>query len=338
MRRSLDSLARLGGLLWWLERRMRRQPTMLMFHRVLPNAQCRDYPFPSLVVSVDAFEAMVGWLARKAHVVPVREAIQQTPSDSSRAHPDRPTVAITFDDGYADNFELAAPILERHGLRATFYAATDFVRGDLLWYDRAMLAVSENDDERLRTAADASDVAPPPVEELEKNRVHGWVETLKRAPSKKRTAWLAALPEPTAPATLQCRPMTPEQLRELAARGHEVGSHTLSHEILPLLDDARLRKEIEGARTLLRDWLGYAVEGFCYPNGSHDERVVAAVRASGHAYAVTTQDPSEVRETLEDLYRLPRIDMNPIRFSREGGTFDLTAFRAELCGLHARLR
>jgi peptidoglycan/xylan/chitin deacetylase (PgdA/CDA1 family) len=79
-----------------------------------------------------------------------------------------------------------------------------------------------------------------------------------------------------------------EQLRDLAGRGHEVGSHSLSHPLLPTVGDAELERESAGSRARLEAQLGVSCESFCYPNGDCDGRVVAAVRRAGYARAVTT--------------------------------------------------
>jgi peptidoglycan/xylan/chitin deacetylase (PgdA/CDA1 family) len=128
--------------------------------------------------------------------------------------------------------------------------------------------------------------------------------------------------------------MSVAQVVELRRRGHEVGSHTATHPILTGLDDAELRREIEGSRDLLAGWLGAGVAGFCYPNGDHDERVVAAVARAGHAYACTTRDG--VHRRGDDPFRIRRVDVVSERVTDAERRFDATAFRRELCGLYRR--
>lgn len=131
--------------------------------------------------------------------------------------------------------------------------------------------------------------------------------------------------------------MSRKQAADLARRGHEVASHSVSHEMLPQLDDEALAHELEASKATLADWLPTEVTGFCYPNGSHDDRVVAAAQAANYTYGVTTADPADVDQTQCGAWRVPRVGMNPSRFMR-GEQFDLVAFRAEVSGLHARLR
>jgi peptidoglycan/xylan/chitin deacetylase (PgdA/CDA1 family) len=335
-RSIFDSAARATLLLSWFERRMRSRPTILMYHRVLPDAECRDYPFPSLVMPVDAFEQQVAWLSEHCDVVTAGDPSLRANRTSSRAA--RPKVAITFDDGYADNYEFAAQILERHGVRGTFFVVSDFVAANrLLWYDHVALLVSESSAEQLLESARACGIDSPAAAEVERDRIGAWVELLKRTGPAARARWIAhraaSLPRVEGAAF---RSMRPADVADLARRGHEIGSHSVAHEILPLLDDESLSAELQRSRAAIAEWTGGEVPGFCYPNGSHDERVVAATRAAGYAYACTTLPPED--GPAEDPLRLPRVDLAPARVMRSDGRFDLLAFRAEISGLHRLLR
>lgn len=315
---------------------MRRRPTLLMYHRVLPGAQCEDYPFPSLVMPADAFEQQVAWLARRTEVVTAAEAIQRMQSPGEPAA--KPVVAMTFDDGYVDNYAIAATILEKHGVRGTFFLASDFVGKDrLLWYDHAALLVIVAADDVLCRSAKACGMPIPSSHDLAVGRVAAWVELLKQTGPGVRAQWLAAVEAESPPVDRDnYRAMRPEDAKDLASRGHEIGAHSVSHEILPLLDANALTAELECSREAIVQWTGRQVSGFCYPNGSHDERVVSATRAAGYAYACTTDSPFGT--PVDDVLRMARVDINRSRVTRPSGRFDLVAFRAELSGLHELMR
>jgi peptidoglycan/xylan/chitin deacetylase (PgdA/CDA1 family) len=74
-------------------------------------------------------------------------------------------------------------------------------------------------------------------------------------------------------------------VRRVVAEGVEVASHGMTHLDLTKVTDEELRTEVEVSRRRLTELVGEGVEGFCYPYGFVDERVVAAVRAAGYRYA-----------------------------------------------------
>ncbi|MFJ7156010.1 polysaccharide deacetylase family protein [Streptomyces sp. NPDC101118] len=87
--------------------------------------------------------------------------------------------------------------------------------------------------------------------------------------------------------------LTAEDVRRIAAAGQEIGSHGLLHQDLTAAPDDVLEQELGGSREALRQITGTAPEGFCYPYGTVDRRVVEAARAAGYAYAVAI-DPGRL--------------------------------------------
>jgi len=323
----------MSGLLARRERDRGGALTVLTYHRVLPEERCARYPFPSLAMPLGAFREQVRWLAAHGEVASLAQALEL---DAARAR--RPAFALTFDDGYDDSSEIVAGILEEAGLRGTFFVTTGFVgTGDLLWFDRAALLFAEVGDRDRRAIVRqacgdrrAGELPPPEADGA------SWTRHLKGLLPGERAAVLAELERAAggAPAADGYRSMSVAQVTELHRRGHEVGSHTVSHAMLPDLDEAALRREIEAARDTIAGWTGGTVPGFCYPNGDHDERTVAAVVRAGHAYACTTRDG--VHGPRDDRYRIPRVDVAPGRVTSAAGRPDTTAFRRELCGLYGR--
>jgi len=96
-----------------------------------------------------------------------------------------------------------------------------------------------------------------------------------------------------------------ERLRDVAARGFTIGSHTISHPHLRSLTDAELERELAESRQRIEDELGAACELFAYPFGEHDERVRAAVRRNGYRAAFALWEGSSRR----NLFALPRTDI-----------------------------
>ena len=112
--------------------RHRRQPfaLVLMYHRVVADTQPAEQSFDfEYGVSASSFERQMRFLRR--HFVPARATeIRTHPGDSIR-------FAVTFDDGYEDNFRIAAPILRKLGIPATFFVVSDFVGSrEMFWWER----------------------------------------------------------------------------------------------------------------------------------------------------------------------------------------------------------
>jgi peptidoglycan/xylan/chitin deacetylase (PgdA/CDA1 family) len=129
-------------------------------------------------------------------------------------------------------------------------------------------------------------------------------------------------------------------LRELAAAGIEIGSHSRHHRDLSVCGDAELREEIAGSKADLEAVLGAPVRTFCYPYGRLNERAAAAVRGAGYLAAVSIHRHPGAR--FGDLWALPRMIVNPgeSRFERRlkaGGLYPLWS-RLPRLGLLGALR
>ncbi|NUR64653.1 MAG: polysaccharide deacetylase family protein [Streptomyces sp.] len=96
--------------------------------------------------------------------------------------------------------------------------------------------------------------------------------------------------------------LTADGIRQAARAGVEIGSHGLTHVDLTGADDLRLKSEVVESRAALEEITGTAVDGFCYPYGSLDQRAVDAVRDAGYRYACAI-DPGPFDSPLA----LPRV-------------------------------
>lgn len=92
-----------------------------------------------------------------------------------------------------------------------------------------------------------------------------------------------------------------DQVRAVAAAGHEIGSHSLTHPHLAGLDPARLREETATSKQVLEEVLGGPVPGFCYPYGDWDDAAAESVRTAGYEYACVVKDYSRA-----DRFTVPR--------------------------------
>ena len=306
-----NSIARLLSLtgLTSPERCGRGHLSIATFHRVLPEDQRQTYPFPGLVVTPDELDTFLTYLAQ--HFDCGALATQHERYLNGEV-PERPLLAITFDDAQHDNYSNARPVLARHRVKASFFVPVVAVeRQELLWHDRlgfailALLNQAHGGRARLVEILAAADMPTSDPHNL----VGKVVQASKGLALEARLRLVDELSEASgkAQAAEYARLMTFAELAQLAADGHEIGSHSMTHCMMPECDDSALTYEIAESRHALQERLGLPIETFCYPNGNSDTRTAQAVAKAGYRRGVTTTWGHNGRET--DQFRLHRFDM-----------------------------
>jgi peptidoglycan/xylan/chitin deacetylase (PgdA/CDA1 family) len=250
--------------------------SILIYHRVLPQP---DPLLPSLP-DVRRFDRQMALLRRSFNVLPLGVAVRCL---RQQRLPPR-AAAITFDDGYADNAEYALPILQRHGLSATFFIATAYLNGGQMW----------NDD--VIAHAWAAGLGPAALDEL--------LRQLKYLPFAQRLRAASALAPPHDGKLM----LTSAQLQSLAAAGMEIGAHTHRHPILATVPDEEARADIAQGKAVLEAITQQPVTLFAYPNGKpgadYRQRHVEMVRELGFEAACSTVAGTAYEGS--DVLQLPR--------------------------------
>ena len=284
---------------------------MLYFHRVLAE---RDPLFPD-EPTADEFDTMMGWVQKQFTVIPLAEGVQRLINGSLPPA----AAAITFDDGYRDNLEVAAPILKRRNLPATLFVASGFVDGGIMFNDMVIEAIRRTSMPVLELAE--LGIAPLPLGSWVERRdaVSRLLPAIKHLPAPRRGEVVASLgvrAQVTLPDDLM---MTKKQLRDFAGLGFEIGAHTENHPILAVLPDDHAYREITRGREQLEDMIDKRVGLFAYPNGrwgkDFDERHVAMAKACGFDAAFSTEPGVCCKRC--DLWSLPRFtpwDRTSMRF------------------------
>jgi peptidoglycan/xylan/chitin deacetylase (PgdA/CDA1 family) len=209
--------AALAGVFAW---DFRSKMVIVTFHRVRD-----DIPENGLTYSSARFEKMCEFFRAHFRVIPLAEQVAGCSAGKDMGG----TLSITFDDGYRDNFEVAAPILRKLELPATFFIVTGYIG--------------------TRTVA-------------------AWDRGLPHEPG-----W-----------------MDWDQVRELAAQGFDIGSHTDTHVDLGTADEETARLELETSRRKLDEQLGKPMRLFAYPFGRRDnitERARELVRETGFVCCIS---------------------------------------------------
>lgn len=289
------------------------QLSIFIFHRVLADAD----PLLPFEPSAEQFTWMARHFARSYSVLPLGEAVRRLQDGTLPAA----AATITFDDGYADNFQVAWPILQRYALPATFFIATAFLDGGRMWNDDIIETVRNMPDGYLNLDAfglgthnlcDTTSRIRCYESILGKLK---YFEHFQRMDTARQIALQAGLP---ATSNLM---MTRNELRSLQASGAEIGAHTHTHPILECLSDTQARAEIEQGKYELESILGSPVRVFAYPNGvptrDCSRRHAVMAKKIGFEAAVTTEQKL-VSAASADLFQLPRFtpwDRTPLRFA-----------------------
>lgn len=289
-----------------------RRLSILIFHRVRP---IRDSLFPG-EPDRDDFDKLMKLVAQNFTCFPLNQAIEML--SKGQLFP-RNAIAITFDDGYADNRTEALPILKRYGLTATFFIASGYIDGGCMWNDQAIELVRNYQGEVLDLRPLGLEILASKTDSEKTILLEQLIPFLKyKEPDKRRYAieGLLSITGGTIPADLM---MSCSQVREMDDAGMCIGGHTMTHPILATLDSNRVRQEIHQDRERLTAIIGRPPLLFAYPNGKPGKDYLPEhrdiVRDAGYQAAFTTSWGAVTQST--DLFQIPRFtpwEKSPLRF------------------------
>jgi peptidoglycan/xylan/chitin deacetylase (PgdA/CDA1 family) len=308
-----------------------RGPVVLLYHRV---AQTVTDP-QLLAVPPEQFADHLALISDRFEPVPLPDLVTRVRAGRGS----RDVIAVTFDDGYADNLFAARPLLEQHGVPATVFVASGLLRsGRRFWWDeleRLLLRPGrlpspltlqiagarlhwELDGDATYTRARADDLA-------------GWSVLDARAPGPRQQAYrdlcsrLRALDATEQQHALEhlrrvvapreetdgdtARPLTAAELVLLAENDLvTIGAHTITHPVLSQLPADRQAEEIGGSKRQLEAALDRPVTSFAYPYGAagdFDRTTVSLVRDAGFSQACASVE-GRVRPRTNP-FRIPRL-------------------------------
>jgi peptidoglycan/xylan/chitin deacetylase (PgdA/CDA1 family) len=299
-------------------------PVILMYHRV----GSPPYDPWGLCVSTEHFRDQLAALKAARRLLSMDQLVDALESGDV---PPR-AAAITFDDGYADNADIAGPMLQEMNVPATFFLATGFVGSETpFWWDELAALVlgggiAADIDFEIAGIPLAARWGPqqetppdlaqwrwshPTSDPRRSGYLHLW-RGLQRMGPEDRDAAMAELrarlggegkPSPGSVAL----PMSREAVRTTASRSIAMGGHGRSHVPLPVLTPAERRLEIAGGRADVAVLTGLGEpSGFAYPHGEWDPDTRDIVAAAGYRWAVTTEHVPVDRRCY-DRFALPRV-------------------------------
>lgn len=288
--------------------------SVLIYHRVLavPDPLLPNEP------AADEFERTMKWVRDAFNVIPLAEGVAALKDGRL---PTR-ALSITFDDGYANNESVAAPILARLGLHATFFIATGFLDGGRMFNDTVIETVRGFTGTELDLNAIGLGCHDTIGIEQRRRAIDAILMGIKYRPEADRAYLAERVGQISGVALPENLMMTSEQASNLARMGFALGGHTVTHPILAQVDIDVARREIEEGRRFIEELSGGRVGLFAYPNGkpNRDYGMAAArlVRELGFDGAVSTSRGAA--RVGSDPYQIPRFtpwNARPLHFAAQ---------------------
>ncbi len=293
---------------------------ILAFHKVSP------YMDPlGLSIMPEVFEQQMAFLKGYGQVVSLKDMLARLQKPPLGGN----IIAMTFDDGYQDNYIDAFPILKRYGLPATIFVTVEAVEKGWLYWDTLDRSVME-------CRQDVVNLSPWGLGEMPVGSARDKYRTLqklhailKRADHLVTKEIIGHITAGGGGADSSGRHMlTWDEMREMQKSGLiEIGSHSFSHPILTRVDKATALQEVRESKRFIEEKLGEPVETFSYPNGCQgdfDEAIVSMLKDCGYRAAVTMLQGISSRSV--DPYRLPRMDVTESNSCDTKGRFDRSRF------------
>ena len=284
--------------------------SILIYHRIL---ETKDFLRPS-EPTLEEFEWQMALLANYFTPLSLSEAFLGLQNKNLP----RNAICVTFDDGYADNLELAAPVLKRWKIPATVFISSGFLNGGIMWNDLIIEFLHSCEQPELDLShldLGTFTISSRALKVSTCNQLLSKVKYLDFDERKRVVEELASLGW-SLPKNLM---MTEKQVLSLSRYGMDIGAHTLNHPILSNISDEKAKDEIIGSKNHLEKLAGKKIDFFAYPNGRYNidfnEKHARFAQEAGFIGALTTdQGVSSYSTNPYMLRRFTPWDKTPLKF------------------------
>jgi peptidoglycan/xylan/chitin deacetylase (PgdA/CDA1 family) len=304
-----QSFSKTGGdkLVWKLDAGRLR---ILCYHGVCEDRLAKEAWVPGYFVTASAFEKQLQYLKRNARVLPLDEAVERLRSGTLPAR----CVSLTFDDGYANNLDVAYPILQKYDTPATIFLSTAYMESGE-FFPFLKLKLIQLDGKIDLTTASLANYKSSPIDEVDRTAGRWWGQV--------RTSL-------TSDQIRTLRPLGVDEVQRADSKLIDFGAHSHTHCILKNESHQRRREEIQKSVRKVAQWTGRSGRLFSYPNGQRGdfgEVDRQALRAEGIRAAVTGISGANSRRS--EMLELRRY---PVALHH-----DEASFRAEVTGFRSAL-
>ena len=289
----------------WLRSRLETGGLILGYHRVTNNAN----DVYSTCVRPQHFAEQLAVLRQHANPIRLDDLIQGLQTGTLPPH----AVAVTFDDGYADNYYQAMPLLTQYKIPITLFIATGYL-GHRFWWDELVSLILDNPNlpsELLLEVTGKNHIWRISKDQDEdRHLLLGEVyQLLLSLTAEVRQQAMGQISQQINATKNQknhgARALTPDELKEFCRSDLiTIGAHTVTHPFLANLPEGAQRQEIDQCKQYLEALIGHPVTAFSFPNGSSNQTTRTLLCQSGFTSACASyNDAATVRC---DLFNLPR--------------------------------
>ena len=269
-------------ILWRLLLRGKKKALILLYHRIAAPETTFDPWVPPA-----QFEKQLQFLSRHFEVCTIQELMERMDQNKTGS---KPYAAITFDDGYKDNFKAAYPLLKKYNLPAMFFLATGSIgTEEPIWTERVdqMFKKTRVRNLTLETL-DRSKCFDLGKDKYDRMKVSYEIKNeMKQMPDPKRQVTFQELEAKmgfSGEETTDSGMLSWEDVRKMAADPlMEMGSHTVSHRMLACLEKEEIRFEFEASKQKIEEETGKPVRFVSYPGNSYNQAVEREASQSGYA-------------------------------------------------------
>jgi len=251
-------------LLRWMSSLKNSSVIVLRYHSVLEDPAEAAYSIGAGIIhSAEVFARQMEYIARECKPVSIEDVLSFVRKSTELP---RRAVVVTFDDGFADNLEVACPILQRFDISGVVYVAGSYI-GSIPWYSRIRYAFFTSSKDIFNDPFDGTTVrigndnaryeaflkCSRFCAKSDAADIDGKVAAIERA--------LEVKLEPRKPLMLDW-----EGVRQLSKAGQTIGSHTMTHPNLAYVSREEVLAQMHDSRELIEKNVGHKIKHFSYPS------------------------------------------------------------------------
>jgi len=288
---------------------------ILMYHRIIDDEKSKNFhSLKSLFVAKREFELQIKYLFKKYSIISLDTLLS---SLQGKTRLPRISFAITFDDGYKDNYLNAYPILKKYNMPATIFLITDYIgTNKVFWWDKVVFILKNSNLNELVAKLDW-DLYPFEIvrqfnyliqatEKRKDKLIEGIVENFQKFDEIKREEIIEDLINKSdiSLALIQKsnQILSWEEINEMKDDLITFGSHTKSHPLLTQLEDNKLKEEIYNPKLEIEKKINKKIFFFAYPFGKSNQTIKKMLKNAGYMAAFSTSNKRK-----EDSFDLKRI-------------------------------